>query len=75
MKDDYRVKIIDDLVGINYLPGSLLDKKLLNRLRPGHVNWEPEAVDIEAEKERIKGGFYEALEVARARHLERFPQG
>lgn len=74
-KGNPRVQLIEDLIGINHVPGTFLDQVLLNRLRSGRIDWSPKAVDIEAEKKAIVEKFREALDAARARHLARFPEG
>ncbi len=71
-RDDYRVKIIHDLIGINYVPSSWLDRKVLNYYRSNRINWNPEPIDIENEKEVIKKRFYEALRRAELRHESKF---
>jgi hypothetical protein len=71
---DYRVKPIDDLVGINYIPSTWIDKLLFNRMRSGRINWYPEPPDIEEEKQAIKTRFSEALRLAELRHTARYPE-
>jgi hypothetical protein len=72
-RDDYRVKIIDDLIGINYVPGTWLDRAVLNRARPDRIDWSPEPIEMEVEKKQIIDGFYQALETAKARHVAKNP--
>jgi hypothetical protein len=72
-RDDYRVKIIDDLIGINYVPSSWLDRKLCNYFRSKRINWNPEPIDIENEKQLIKTRFFEALHLAELRHKTKYP--
>jgi hypothetical protein len=71
---DYRVKLIDDLVGINYVPSTWIDKLLFNRLRSRRINWQPQALNIEEEKQVIKSSFLEALRLAKSRHREKQSQ-
>ncbi len=66
-RDDYRVRLIDELVGIQYVDDSLLKGRALNPLRSGRIDWSPPAVDIEAVKDEIRGGFAAALARAEAR--------
>jgi hypothetical protein len=73
-RDDYRVKLIDDLVGINYVPSTWIDKLLFNRLRSGRINWHPEPPNIEVEKEAIKTHFLKALRLAEVRHRAKYPE-
>jgi hypothetical protein len=67
-RNDYRVKIVNDLIGINYVPSSRLARGLLNRFRSGRINWNPEPIDIEDEKEAIKAHFFKALRQAERRY-------
>lgn len=70
-KSDYRVKIIDDLVGINYVNESLLFSKLICKHLSKKINWSPEPIDIEDEKLVIKNKFLEAFQRAR-QNFEKF---
>jgi len=56
--NNYRVKIVDDLIGINYVPGSWLNRRLINYFRSGQINWNPEPIDIENEKQMIRTRFF-----------------
>lgn len=67
-KVDYRVEIIDDLLGINYVNSSWLAKKVLNRFLRKRVNWSPDPANIEEEKETIRRGYLDAFQ----RSVERF---
>lgn len=67
-KVDYRVEIIDGLLGINYVNPSWFAKKFLNRFLRNRVNWAPDPVNIEEEKQVIRRGYLEALQ----RSVERF---
>ncbi len=60
-QDDYRVKIIDDLVGINYVHKSGWLAKLKNIRLSKKINWSPEPLDIEPMKREIQDGFTQAL--------------
>jgi hypothetical protein len=70
---DYRVKIMEDLAGINYAPSTWMDKLLLNRLRSGRIKWDPHPLDIEEEKKIIRARFLEALRLAESRHRRKYP--
>lgn len=67
-KNDYRVEIIEDLIGINYVGASWIARKVLNPLLRRKINWSPEPIDIEDEKEIIKTGYLRAFQ----RAVERF---
>lgn len=67
-KDDYRVSIVKELIDIQYIGESWLDRTILNRLRGKHINWSPSPVDIEDEKARIREGYLAAFN----RTVERF---
>jgi hypothetical protein len=60
-QDDYRVKIINDLVGINYVHKSGWLAKLKNIKLSRQINWSPEPLEIEAMKQEIKEGFTQAF--------------
>lgn len=70
-KDDYRVGIIADLIGINYVGESWFAKVFGNRLRSKQIDWAPLPKDIEAEKSAIKAGYLEAFERAAQRYQAR----
>jgi hypothetical protein len=72
-RDDYRVKIINDLIGINYVPSSWFYRKLCNYYRFDRINWNPEPIDIENEKQAIRTRFFEALHLAELRHKAKYP--
>ena len=67
-QDDYRVNIIKDLVGIQYVGEGRLDKWLLNRLQGKKINWSPKPLEFEAEKQAIRESYLHAFECA----VERF---
>jgi Polysaccharide pyruvyl transferase len=73
-RDDYRVKIVDDLIGINYVSSSWLDRKPFNYLRSRQINWNPEPIDIEKEKQEIRTRFLDALHLAEERHKIKYPE-
>lgn len=68
-KNDYRVGIIQDLIGIQYVGESRLDRLLLNRARQQKINWSPEPLEFEVEKEQIRQGYLQALKRAELRYL------
>lgn len=70
-KDDYRVRLIDELVGINYVHDSPLTGRVLGPLRGSHIDWSPTAVDIEALKADIRSRFGAALADAERRFAAR----
>lgn len=61
-RDDYRVKIIEDLVGINYVKDKGMMARFYNASASNKINWAPGAIDIEHIKESIRGEFNQALE-------------
>ncbi len=60
-RDDYRVKIINDLVGINYVHKSGWLAKLKNIQLSKRIDWSPEPLDIESIKLEIREGFAQAF--------------
>ena len=66
-ESDYRVKIIQDLIGINYVyeQGSLAGLK--NRLLTKKIDWAPPAQDIEELKIEIRQQFHAALDAVMKR--------
>jgi len=64
-KDDYRVSVVKDLIGINYVEESGLGRAVSNRLRSLRINWSPAALEFEEEKKNIRLGYLDALERAR----------
>ena len=67
-QDDYRVNIIKDLIGIQYVGEGRMDRWLLNRLRGKSINWQPQPLEFEADKQKIREGYQQAFE----RAVERF---
>ncbi len=61
-QNDYRVKIIDDLIGINYVHKKGVLAKLKNQSLSKEIDWQPAALDIESLKEEIKQGFKKAFD-------------
>lgn len=61
-KDDYRVKIIEDLVGINYVSENKPYSRLRNKILSRRINWNPVAPDIEDMKHEVREGFEKAFE-------------
>lgn len=60
-KDDYRVKIIEDLIGINYVSEGKAFSRLKNRVFSDRINWNPAVPDIEDLKLEIRDNFNKAL--------------
>lgn len=63
-KDDYRVNIINDLIGIQYVGEGRLDRLLLNRLRGKRINWRPPILEFEVEKQKIREDYVNSFERA-----------
>jgi hypothetical protein len=61
-RDDYRVKIINDLVGIHYVHENGVSARMRNRALSGRIDWSPVALDIEVMKADIRQQFAAALE-------------
>ena len=68
-RDDYRVRLIDELVGIHYVDDSPLKGRPLNPLRCGQIDWSPAPAEVEPLKASIRHGFAEALARAEARFV------
>jgi len=68
-RDDYRVRLIDELVGIHYVDDSPLKGRPLNPLRCGQIDWSPAPAEVEPLKASIRQGFAEALARAEARFV------
>lgn len=66
-RDDYRVRLVDELIGINFVDDSRLTGRALNPLRSRQIDWSPAAPDIEALKCRIRERFAAALALAEQR--------
>ena len=71
-KSDYRVHIIEDLVGINYVNESLLFSKTIAKHYSKKINWNPNPIDLESEKQVIKDRFAEAYARAKAQYQKKF---
>lgn len=61
-KDDYRVKIIEDLIGINYVSEHKVFSRIKNRSISNKINWAPVPPDIEKMKLEIKSSFQKAFD-------------
>ncbi len=61
-QDDYRVHIIRELVGINYVCNHGALAKIRNILLSGRINWSPKPLDIEHMKHEIRAGFFQAFD-------------
>jgi hypothetical protein len=66
-ENDYRVSIVKDLIGINYIGESWLDRAVFNRLRASKINWSPGVLEFEEEKHSIREAYLEAFNRARER--------
>jgi len=71
-KNDYRVHLIEDLVGINYVNESLLFSRAAAKYYAKKINWTPPAIDIEAEKASIKAAYLAAFERAKEKYKTAF---
>lgn len=60
-RDDYRVKIIDDLIGINYVSEHRIFSHVKNRHLMKKIDWNPSPPDIENLKLEIEESFNEAF--------------
>lgn len=60
-RDDYRVHIIEELIGIHYIRQKGPLAPLINRLRGRSINWSPQVPDIELLKHEIAQGFARAF--------------
>jgi hypothetical protein len=65
-KDDYRVSIIDDLIGITYVNHFWARTEIFNHFVSRRIDWNPSPVDIEPLKEEIKSSFQGAYQRAAA---------
>lgn len=71
-KSDYRLHLIEDLVGINYVNESLLFSKFVAKHYTKKINWSPAPLDIKEEKLAIKAGYLKAFEQAKERYRAKF---
>lgn len=71
-KSDYRVHLIEDIIGIHYINEALLFASITQNYYRKKINWNPKAADIEQEKEVIKTGYLKALSKAQADYSKRF---
>lgn len=70
-KNDYRVSIIQDLIGIQYVGESRLDRALLNRRRSKQIDWSPKPLEFEESKQQIRSEYLAAFERAAKRYHQR----
>ena len=61
-KKNYRVHIIKELIGINYVSDTFLSRFMPNKLKSNKINWNPDNIDIEQLKIKIKEGFKQKYE-------------
>ncbi len=62
LENDYRIHLIKDFLPINYVSKKWIFRKFLNaRFLSKKINWYPQAIDIEGEKQKIREGFKRAL--------------
>lgn len=71
-KSDYRVHIIEDLVGIHYINEALLFSKTIANYYSRKINWSPESLDIEQEKEVIRDQYLKAYSRAQNIYQQKF---
>lgn len=67
-KNDRRVSIVKELIGINYVGESSFFRRFINPIIGRFFDWSPEPVDIEKEKQEIKAGYLKALDTAIERY-------
>lgn len=67
-RNDYRVSIIEDLIGIQYVGESRLDRVLLNRRRGKNIDWSPKPLAFEDEKQRIRDAYLATFAQAAERY-------
>jgi hypothetical protein len=60
-QNDYRVSIVNDLVGINYVHDHGVFAAMKNLWLSKGINWSPLPLDIESMKQEIKDGFIQAF--------------
>lgn len=60
-RDDYRVHIIEDIIGIHYIDERFLFLKPVRNYYKKAINWNPGVKDIEAEKQVIKTQYKAAI--------------
>lgn len=62
LENDYRIHLIADFLPIHYVSKSWLARKVFNpRIYSRRIDWSPDAVEMEAEKKRIRDGFLAAV--------------
>ena len=60
-RDDYRVQVVEDLLGIHYIRQHGALAGLINRWRGRRIDWAPAPLDIEPLKKEIAAGFAAAF--------------
>jgi hypothetical protein len=73
-RNDYRVHIIKDLVGINYVNEILIKIPFVKSIYSKKINWTPNSVDLETLKVEIKGKYKAAYLKAINQFNELFSQ-
>ncbi len=71
-RSDYRVHIIEDLIGINYVNELLLFSKFTAKYYSNKINWNPEPLNIETEKNIISSQFLDTYSRTKAIYSELF---
>jgi hypothetical protein len=71
-KNDYRVKIINDLVGINYINEGTLLIPGAKKIIASKIDWQPKPLQIEDMKKEIKKSFQNAIIKAEENYIKYF---
>jgi hypothetical protein len=61
-KNEYRVKIINDLIGINYVKAKGVLARMTNFYHSKKIDWAPPPVELEPLKAKMCSNFQKALE-------------
>jgi hypothetical protein len=61
-RDDYRIKIIEEFVPINYVKSSGVLAKAANYMLSKRIDWSPDPLDIQPLKQEIRDSFLSAFE-------------
>jgi hypothetical protein len=61
---DYRVSIVKELIGINYVGESWFARNFVNPVLGKSINWSPVPLDFEEEKKQIREGYHRAFQRA-----------
>ncbi len=69
---DYRVHIIEDFIGINYVNEFLLFSKTVAKHYSKKINWVPHPINIEEEKNIIKAQYLDAYSRAKTFYSNHF---